>query len=150
MSAITLLGVSAEIYNYGTQFLLINFAYVIGTPILCYVFLPVFYKMRCLSIYEYLERRFGKLTRIIASVTFLLQMVMYTGITLYAPAIALSAVTGFDKDAGIFGVGAVCTFYSAIGGMKAVVLTDVFQVITLHQNSLYIKKSMQEILIGEY
>ncbi|CAL8142976.1 unnamed protein product [Orchesella dallaii] len=127
ISAITILGVSSEVYNYGTQFLLINFAYVLGTPIVCYVYLPVFYKLRIYSVYEYLERRFGKTTRLIASAAFLLQMILYMGIVLYAPSIALSAVTGLSKIGAILSVGIVCTFYSTIGGMKAVLFTDVFQ-----------------------
>lgn len=54
MSAITLLGVSAEIYTYGTQFIVINLAYIIGTPICAYVFLPVFYGLKLTSIYQVL------------------------------------------------------------------------------------------------
>ncbi|CAB3384428.1 Hypothetical predicted protein [Cloeon dipterum] len=82
MSAVTLLGVSSENYSYGTQFVVINFAYGLVTPIAAYGYLPVFYELQATSAYEYLERRF---------------------------------------------VGAVCTFYSTIGGMKAVLVTDVFQ-----------------------
>ena len=52
MSAITLLGVSAEIYTYGTQFVVINIAYIIGTPIAAFVFLPVFYRLKLTSIYQ--------------------------------------------------------------------------------------------------
>lgn len=52
MSAITLLGVSAEIYTYGTQFFVINISYIIGTPIAAFVFLPVFYQLKLTSIYQ--------------------------------------------------------------------------------------------------
>lgn len=52
MSAITLLGVSGENYTYGTQFVIINIAYLIGTPIICYGFLPVFYNLGSVSAYE--------------------------------------------------------------------------------------------------
>lgn len=52
MSAITLLGVSAENYTYGTQFVVINVSYLIGTPIVCYGFLPVFFKLQATSAYE--------------------------------------------------------------------------------------------------
>ena len=50
------------------------------------------------------------------------------GIVLFAPALALSAVTGLNKIVSIISVGIVCTFYSTVGGMKAVLITDVFQV----------------------
>lgn len=52
MSAITLFGVSAENYYHGTQFVAINLSYVLGTPIIAYVFLPVFFKLGNLSVYE--------------------------------------------------------------------------------------------------
>ena len=52
MSAITLLGVSSENYTYGTQFVVINISYFIGTPIVCYGFLPVFFKLQATSAYE--------------------------------------------------------------------------------------------------
>lgn len=52
MSAITLLGVSAENYTYGTQFVVINVSYLLGTPIVCYGFLPVFFKLQATSAYE--------------------------------------------------------------------------------------------------
>lgn len=52
MSAITLLGVSAENYTYGTQFVIINIAYLIGTPLICYGYLPVFYNLGAISAYE--------------------------------------------------------------------------------------------------
>jgi len=52
MSAITLFGVSSENYYHGTQFVAINLSYVLGTPIIAYIFLPVFFKLGNLSVYE--------------------------------------------------------------------------------------------------
>jgi len=66
--------------------------------------------------------------RLCASVAFSLQMILYTGIVLYAPSLAISAVTGIDTVLSVLSIGVVCTFYSTIGGMKAVLFTDVFQV----------------------
>lgn len=54
-------------------------------------------------------------------------MILYMGIVLYAPALALEALTGLNKNISIVIVGGVCTFYSTIGGLKAVLLTDLFQ-----------------------
>lgn len=127
MSAITILGVSKENYTFGTQFIVINFSYLISTPIVCYLYLPVFFRLQNTSVYEYLEQRFGQVTRICASLAFSLQMTLYMGIVLYAPALALSAVTGIQLNVSIMAVGVVCTFYSALGGIKAVLITDVFQ-----------------------
>jgi len=77
---------------------------------------------------QYLELRFGQVTRLAASISFSLQMILYMGIVLYAPALALEAVSGLSKAVSVWSIGLVCTFYSTIGGMKAVILTDVFQV----------------------
>lgn len=54
-------------------------------------------------------------------------MILYMGVVLYAPALALEAVTGISKTNAILIIGLVCTFYSTVGGMKAVLITDVFQ-----------------------
>ncbi|XP_022237186.1 putative sodium-dependent multivitamin transporter isoform X2 [Limulus polyphemus] len=83
--------------------------------------------MQATSAYEYLERRFGKITRKVASLTFIAQMIMYMSIVLYAPALTLSAVTGLSKWASIISVGLVCTFYCTVGGIKAVLWTDLYQ-----------------------
>ncbi|KAG8179664.1 hypothetical protein JTE90_017803 [Oedothorax gibbosus] len=127
MSAITILGVASENYMYGTQFVIINIAYIIGTPIAAFIFLPVFFQMQATSAFEYLERRFNKEARLIASSIFILQMVLYMSIVLYTPALTLSAVTGLSKWTSVFSIGIVCTFYCTIGGIKAVVWTDLFQ-----------------------
>uniref|UniRef100_A0A8D9EQU1 Sodium-dependent multivitamin transporter n=1 Tax=Cacopsylla melanoneura TaxID=428564 RepID=A0A8D9EQU1_9HEMI len=132
MSAITLMGLSAENITYGTQFVVINISYILGTYIVSQVFLPVFYKLGALSVYEYLEKRFGRATRLAASFAFTVQMVLYMGIALYAPAIALEAVMGLSQFYSITLVGLVCLFYSTIGGIKAVIVTDVFQSLLMY------------------
>lgn len=127
MSAITLLGVSAENYYYGMQFAVINFSYGIATPIASNLYLPVFFGLQKTSTYEYLELRFGPRIRMLASLTYTLQMILYNGIVLYAPAIVLESVTGLDRLVSILVVGLACTFYSTLGGMKAVLFTDLLQ-----------------------
>ncbi|KYN11813.1 Putative sodium-dependent multivitamin transporter [Trachymyrmex cornetzi] len=127
MSAVTLLGVSAENYTYGTQFVVINLSYLLGTPIVCYGFLPVFFKLQATSAYEYLEKRFGIRARMMASFVYFFQLLLYSGVVLYAPSLALEATTGISKTASIVIIGLVCAFYSTIGGIKAVLITDVFQ-----------------------
>ncbi|CAG4992572.1 unnamed protein product [Parnassius apollo] len=127
MSAITLLGVSSENYYYGMQFVVINISYGLATPIASRLYLPVFFGLQKTSAYEYLELRFGPRIRMLASLTYTLQMILYNGIVLYAPAIVLEAVTGLDRLISILVVGLVCTFYSTLGGMKAVLFTDLLQ-----------------------
>ena len=81
-----------------------------------------------IAVLQYLELRFGQVARLAASISFSLQMILYMGIVLYAPALALEAVSGISKSLSVWIIGLVCTFYSTIGGMKAVIFTDVFQV----------------------
>ncbi|XP_073942952.1 putative sodium-dependent multivitamin transporter [Choristoneura fumiferana] len=127
MSAISLLGGSSETYYYGMMFVLINLPYGYGTPIAGSLYLPVFFGLQKTSTYEYLELRFGPTIRMLTSMTYTLQMVLYNGIVLYAPALVLESVTGLDKLISILVVGLVCTLYSTLGGMKAVLFTDVLQ-----------------------
>ncbi|XP_064307992.1 sodium-coupled monocarboxylate transporter 1 [Phalacrocorax carbo] len=128
MSAVTVLGTPAEIYRYGAIFCI--FAITYGLVVLCSaeIFLPVFYKLGVTSTYEYLELRFNKYLRLCGTFLFIIQTTLYTGIVIYAPALALNQVTGFDLWGAVVATGVVCTFYCTLGGLKAVVWTDVFQV----------------------
>ncbi|KAK2585882.1 hypothetical protein KPH14_010471 [Odynerus spinipes] len=127
MSAITLLGISAEAYTYGTMFIVLYIGFGVGTPITMYFYLPVFFELKIMSVFEYLERRFGVKARLLASVANFFHLTLYTGIVLYAPSLALEATTGLSCTMSIILIGVICTFYSTIGGIKAVLITDVFQ-----------------------
>ncbi|GFQ66608.1 putative sodium-dependent multivitamin transporter [Trichonephila clavata] len=131
MSATSFLGVPAENYLYGTQYVMLNLGYALGTPVAAFIFLPVFYKMQGASAFEYLEKRFGRVVRLLASSVFMLQMMLYMAIILYAPALALNVVTGLSKWSSVYLIGFVCTFYSTLGGMRAVLWTDLFQALIM-------------------
>ncbi|XP_072049092.1 sodium-coupled monocarboxylate transporter 2-like [Amphiura filiformis] len=127
MSAVTVLGSPAEIYYYGTMFWWFGLAYTIVSLLTAYVYMPVFYKLQVTSVYEYLERRFNRKVRLLGMGTFQIQMIFYMGIAIYAPALALNEVTGFPLWGAVWACGLVCTFYCTIGGLKAVIWTDVLQ-----------------------
>ncbi|XP_061213369.1 sodium-coupled monocarboxylate transporter 1 [Neopsephotus bourkii] len=128
MSAVTVLGTPAEIYRYGAIFCIFAITYALVVLCSAEIFLPVFYKLGITSTYEYLELRFNKCLRLCGTVLFIIQTTLYTGIVIYAPALALNQVTGFDLWGAVVATGVVCTFYCTLGGLKAVVWTDVFQV----------------------
>lgn len=128
MSAITLLGTPAEMYNYTTMYFYIGIGYLLVVSSAAHLFIPVFYRLRVTSAYEYLEHRFSRGVRTAGSLTFCVQMILYMAIVLYAPSLALNAVTGFPLWTAIISVGIVCTFYTALGGLKAVLWTDTFQI----------------------
>ncbi|XP_051857700.1 sodium-coupled monocarboxylate transporter 1-like [Antechinus flavipes] len=128
MSAVTVLGTPSEVYRYGAIFCIFAITYALVVIVSAEVFLPVFYKLGITSTYEYLELRFNKYVRLCGTILFIIQTILYTGIVIYAPALALNQVTGFDLWGAVVATGVVCTFYCTMGGLKAVVWTDVFQV----------------------
>ncbi|XP_067273947.1 solute carrier family 5 member 6a [Pseudorasbora parva] len=135
-SAVAILGAPSEIYTHGTQYWFLGCSYFLGLLIPAHIFIPVFYRLRLSSAYEYLELRFSKSVRICGTVTFIFQMVIYMGVVLYAPALALNAVTGFDLWGAVLAMGLVSTLYTALGGLKAVIWTDVFQTIVMFAGQL--------------
>ncbi|XP_019947730.2 sodium-coupled monocarboxylate transporter 1-like [Paralichthys olivaceus] len=127
MSAITVLSNPAEVYRYGASIGFYGLSYVMTMAVTSEVFLPVFYRLSVTSTYEYLELRFNRATRLLGTGLFIVQTILYTGIVIYAPALALNHVTGMDLWGAVISTGVVCTFYCTMGGLKAVVWTDVFQ-----------------------
>ncbi|XP_030212252.1 solute carrier family 5 member 6 [Gadus morhua] len=135
-SAVAIVGIPAEVYANGTQFWFIGCAYVLGLLIPAQVFVPLFYRLRLSSAYEYLERRFNKAVRICGTLTFIFQTVIYMGVCIYTPAFALNKVTGLPLWGTVLATGLVCTAYTTIGGLKAVIWTDVFQTAVMFAGQL--------------
>jgi len=127
LSAITLLGVPSEIYTYGGQYFVLIISYLYLTSMVAIIFVPVFHGLKLTSANEYLEQRFNYGVRLLGCLLFILEMVLYLSVVLYAPSLALQAVAGVPLAASIITTGVVCTFYTTLGGLKAVVWTDVFQ-----------------------
>ncbi|KAM7376232.1 hypothetical protein PAMP_005975 [Pampus punctatissimus] len=135
-SAVAIIGVPAEIYTHGTQYWFIGCAYILGLLIPAHVFIPVFYRLQLSSAYQYLELRFSKAVRIFGTLTFIFQTVIYMGLCIYTPAFALNAVTGFELWGIVLATGLVCTLYTTMGGLKAVIWTDVFQTVVMFAGQL--------------
>uniref|UniRef100_A0A8C0L4A0 Solute carrier family 5 member 12 n=1 Tax=Canis lupus dingo TaxID=286419 RepID=A0A8C0L4A0_CANLU len=131
MSAVTVLGAPSEVYRFGASFVLFFIAYTFVIILTSELFLPVFYRSGITSTYEYLQLRFNKPVRYAATVIYIVQTILYTGVVVYAPALALNQVTGFDLWGSVFATGIVCTFYCTLGGLKAVVWTDAFQMVVM-------------------
>ncbi|KAM8954193.1 sodium-dependent multivitamin transporter isoform 2-T2 [Pelodytes ibericus] len=135
-SAVAILGVPSEIYRFGTEYWFLGCSYIIGLLIPAYIFIPIFYRLGLTSTYEYLELRFSKAVRICGTATFIFQMVIYMGVVLYAPALAFNAVTGFSLWGTVLTMGLVCTLYTTLGGLKAVIWTDVMQTVVMFAGQL--------------
>ncbi|XP_033097477.1 sodium-dependent multivitamin transporter-like [Anneissia japonica] len=130
-SAITILGIPAEVFKHGVQYWMVVWSYFLVLPITAIVFIPVFYDLQLTSAYEYLDRRFSMLIRVLGASLFILQTVFYMAVVLYAPALALEVVTSLEVWKTVLMTGIVCTFYTSLGGIKAVIWTDVFQFLVL-------------------
>lgn len=131
LSAITFIGVPAEIYTFGTMYVWLICGLFIATAGASHVFLPVFYTLNTPSCFAYLQMRFGTVVRMIVSVMFILQTLIYMGFILYVPALSFQAVTGLSLWGTIIGVSSVCTLYTMLGGIKTVIWTDSLQFIIM-------------------
>ncbi|XP_033165305.1 sodium-coupled monocarboxylate transporter 1 isoform X4 [Drosophila mauritiana] len=127
VSGISLLGTSTEIYVYGTQYAFILVTLAISGAISWYIFLPVFCNLQLTSTYEYFQLRYGAGIRNLGSVLFIVGTMVWLPVALYVPAITYNQVTGTGIHVITPIVCTICTFYTCVGGLKAVVWTDVIQ-----------------------
>jgi Na+/proline symporter len=126
-SAITFISTTGQSYTDGMRFVQAYFGLPIAMIVVCATVVPVFYRARVYTAYEYLESRFDAKTRALASVIFLCQRGISAGLTIYAPAIVLSVILGWPERATTMLMGGVVVTYTVIGGIKAVTWSDVQQ-----------------------
>ncbi|XP_014206001.1 sodium-coupled monocarboxylate transporter 2-like [Copidosoma floridanum] len=127
LSGITLLGVPTEVYLLGSQYYATIISAVVIGLLSTYVTLPVLFDLQVSSCYEYLELRFSRKARILASILYIIALLMYIPFVLYVPALAFSEVTGFNVHELTPIFSTVCIIYTSLGGVKAVVWTDMVQ-----------------------
>lgn len=129
--ALTFLGGPAWSYKDGFSVIFIHINYPVAIFIVISVFLPFFYKSGVASIFDYLERRFGVASRSVMSGVFLFGNLAYSGLMLYTCALVLEFITGMDVVAAIMIVATIATTYTLLGGISAVIWTDVIQTVIL-------------------
>ncbi len=125
--ALTFLGGPAWSYSEGFSVIFIHVNYPLTIFFVITLFLPFFYNSGVASIYEYLERRFGPATRTVISLIFLFGNFAYSGIMLYTVALVLQFITGMDVVHAILIIAVVALIYTVLGGISAVIWTDVIQ-----------------------
>jgi len=130
-SAITFLSTPGQAYDDGMRFAQFYFGLPVAMVILCIFFLPIYYRLKVYTAYEYLEGRFDLKTRTFTAVLFLISRGMAAGITIYAPSIILSDIMGWDLNSTIFLSGILVIFYTVVGGTKAVSVTQKQQMIVI-------------------
>ena len=130
-SAITFLSTPGQGYKEGMSFIQIYLGLPLALIVVSAVFVPIFYKTKVFTAYEYLENRFDYKVRALTSFFFLLQRGLQCGITIYAPSIILTTILGWDMTPTVIFVGLLVIIYTVIGGSKAVSHTHKYQMILI-------------------
>ena len=123
-SAITFLSTPGQAYIDGMGFIQFYFGLPIAMIILSVTFIPIYYKLKVFTAYEFLEKRFDLKTRTLASLLFLVQRGLAAGITIYAPAIILSTLLDWNLGLTNVFIGILVIVYTVSGGTKAVTQTQ--------------------------
>jgi SSS family transporter len=126
-SAITFISTTAQAYVDGMRFVQFYFGLPLAMVILSATAVPIFYRAKVYTAYEYLEYRFDAKTRLLVTIIFLISRGLGAGLALAAPAIVLSVVLGWPFRVTILIMGGLVVLYTTLGGIKAVTWADVLQ-----------------------
>jgi Na+/proline symporter len=130
-SAITFLSTPGQAYEDGMRFVQFYFGLPLAMVVISAVFIPIYYRLKVYTAYEYLELRFDAKVRYLGALLFLIQRGLAAGITIYAPAIILSSILGWSLNATIGGIGVVVIVYTVLGGTKTVSQTQKHQMVVM-------------------
>nr|WP_321237531.1 sodium:solute symporter [uncultured Psychroserpens sp.] len=130
-SAITFLSTPGQAFNDGMGFVQFYFGLPIAMVVICMVFIPLYHRLKVYTAYEFLEDRFDLKTRTLTAILFLIQRGLAAGITIFAPAIILSAVLGWNLLLLNVIIGILVIIYTVSGGTKAVNVTQKHQMIVI-------------------
>ncbi len=126
-SGISFLGAPAETYSHNLVYLWVIIAYMVATPVTTVIFLPFFYRLNFYTAYEYLEHRFDLRLRRLSSFSFIIRVCLWLALALYAPSLVITEMTGVPLWIAVVFTGLATLLYTTLGGMKAVIYTDVMQ-----------------------
>ncbi|RZC38021.1 sodium-coupled monocarboxylate transporter 1 [Asbolus verrucosus] len=133
------LGYPSELFYRGSTMWETLYGMVLAYPIVCFVFVPVYFSLGITSVYQYLDLRFkSRLVRCLASGTYIVRQLLNQGVTVFTPCVALNTVIGIPYWASIFGITLVSIIFTILGGLKAAILADVMQGLTMIAVSLAI------------
>ncbi|HOZ47330.1 MAG TPA: sodium/solute symporter [Candidatus Hydrogenedentes bacterium] len=127
LSAITYMGSPALAFQKDLRYMLVILTVPVAVLITVPIVVSVFYRLKIFTIYEYLERRYSIVLRVLASILFLAMRGGWLATAIFVPSLALSVVTHANMTICIFGTGLFATFYAAVGGFKGVIWCDVVQ-----------------------
>ena len=127
VSAMTFLGAPAWSYKAGLSVIAIHLNYPLVIIIVMSLFVPFFMQTGVISIYEYQEKRFGKASRTVISAIFIVTQLLSSAAVLYGSALVIGYITGIDVTVSIIVVSVITLIYTSLGGITAVIWTDVLQ-----------------------
>ncbi len=130
-SAITFLSTPGQAYENGLGFVQNYFGLPFAIIVVCAVFIPIYHRLKVVTAYEYLGQRFDQKTRLLGASLFLVQRGLAAGITIYAPAIIISAILGWNLQLTILLTGIFVVLYTTAGGTKAVSITQKWQMLVI-------------------
>ena len=130
-SAVTFMALPGTAYRENIAFLVVGLASVLVAPVLVALFYPFYRRLRVTTSYEYVAHRFGPRARQAAAGLFVLARLGWLGLVIYAPALALSVVTGMPLWGGLLAMGGLATAYTVLGGLAADIWTDVVQFVLM-------------------
>jgi len=129
VSALTIIGVPQAAYSENWQYLQFFIGSAAARIVVCFLFIPIFYKYNCTSIYEYLRHRFGPETQYAGSIFFFVTRLIASGVRLYAACLGVSIIMGWSLTVAIILFTVVSVIFIAFGGIKAVVWAGAYQAI---------------------
>lgn len=127
LSAVSYMGAPAWVYEKDLQYALAAVLLPLTLILVVVVYVPLFYRLQVYTVYEYLGRRFNLPIRLLACACFVFYRVGWLATVIYTPSLAISYTTGIPLISCILAVGVLTTLYTVLGGMKAVIWTDVVQ-----------------------
>ncbi len=135
-SAISYMGTPSEYRTHDLGLTVGMLSMIPTAAVVIYVFMPFYHRLQVYTAYEYLEQRFNVTVRALTSAIFVVWRMLWMGTAVYVPSLVLHTITDFPLTPMIFCVGVVATLYTVIGGMEAVVWTDVAQFFVLTGGSV--------------
>ncbi len=126
-SGISFIGAPSENFSHNMVYIWVLIAFFVATPITNYLFLPFFFRLPFYTAYEYLEHRFDLKLRRISSGAFIVRVCFWLALAQFAPSLVITEMTGIPLWVAIAVTGGVTILYTTIGGMRAVIYTDVMQ-----------------------
>jgi len=147
-SAVTYMGLPATAYEENISLIVVCIISPIVAPFLIYLFYPFYTRLRVTTSYEYIGKRFGRPARYAVSALFLFARLGWLGTVIYAPAMALSVVTGLPVRVTILLMGAIATGYTVMGGVAADIWSDAVQFVIMVGGAVWVAVTLAQGVPG--